>query len=115
MGSFQRLGLTFSVDRDGVELDPSERIDFEVAYEDLGFTDEKAPEQLGARLSELTGERVEDDDGIYDLAVHRDGALVAAVALCCEEGVLVFAGERVEGLADEDLAQALCEALDLTN
>ena len=76
--------------------------------------DEPLAELLGRRLSALLGAPVSDEEGIFDLAVERDGAVVAAVQLSCgedDEDVLELLGERAPSVQVRALVEALVEAL----
>lgn len=76
--------------------------------------DEPLAELLGRRLTALLGVPVSDEEGIFDLAVERDGAVVAAVQLSCgedDEDVLELLGERSPSLPVSALVEALVEAL----
>jgi hypothetical protein len=111
MAGFVRRGFTFQIDREGVTLDAPEEIVFNVDYEDLQLDDSSAAEEVGNRLTALTGEQVADEEGIFDLAVYRDGELVAALVLSCEEGMLSLGGERSDDVKDDELAAAIVAAL----
>ncbi len=76
--------------------------------------DEPLAELLGRRLSALLGVPVRDEEGIFDLAVEREGTVVAAVQLSCgedDEDVLELLGERAPSLPVRALVEALVEAL----
>ncbi|MBK8936764.1 MAG: hypothetical protein IPM79_03705 [Polyangiaceae bacterium] len=111
MPGFVRRGFTFQIDREGVAIDEPEEIVVDVGYDDLEMDEASAPEELGKRLSELAGEKVSDDEGIFDLAVYKDGELVAALVLACEDGALSLGGERSADVEEEELAAAIVEAL----
>lgn len=109
--TFTRKGLVFSEDRAGTELENTRSIEIELDYEELGIDPDDAPAQLGAILSALLGAPVADEEGIFDLVVHKDGEAVATITLACEDDALEVVGERSNGLAEADLAEALLEAL----
>lgn len=111
MSSFERNGLTFTIDHEGVTLEDSAEIEIEIDYETLAVDSESAPEKIGERLSKLTGAEIADEEGIFDLAVRREGELVAALMMACEDDALVLGGERSDGVSDEELAEALALAL----
>lgn len=111
MASFEADGLVFHIDRAGITLSPSQTIDIAVDWADLGVAAEQAPTELAARLSRLTGEAVEDEEGIFDLAVTQAGKTVAALVLACEDDALELAGERAPEIDDEALARAVIAAL----
>jgi hypothetical protein len=111
MASFEQNGLRFEMDREGVEIPAPQEIQLDVDYEDLGIDPEDAASVVGRRLSALTESSVHDEEGLYDLAVRRDGTLVAALVLACEEDALSLGGERVAEIDDEALAEALVAAL----
>lgn len=112
---FAARGLRFRFDREGAEVDgPRQAVAETIEPSDAGFVEGATlAEQLGARLSALLGETVGDDEGIFDLAVEREGAIVAAVQLSCDddEDTLGLLGERSGALAPGELASALAEAL----
>lgn len=103
--------LRFSHDRTGTELPEGRAIEFALDYDELGLDADEAPTQLGARLSALLGGVLEDEEGIFDLLVHRDGELVATLSLACEDDVLEVIGERVSSLVEAHLAEALLSEL----
>lgn len=114
MGSFEQNGLTFQPDRAGVTVDAPEEISTGLDYEDLDLDPELAAEELGRRLSALTVEPIADDEGIFDLAVHRGDALVAALIVSCDDDAVGLSGERTSHVTDDELAQALHGALTST-
>lgn len=111
MPAFESQGLSFEIDRAGVSIDEPEEIQLSVEYSDLGTDEASAPFDLGERLSALAKEKVVDEEGIFDLAVYRGRELVAALVLACEEDALALGGERVSGVEDEQLAEAIVAAL----
>lgn len=111
MASFHQGGFAFCIDREGVTVSESEPIEHAIEYEDFGGSAERAALDLGERLSRLTGEVVEDEEGIFDLAVYRAGELVAALVLSAEEEELELTGERVTQVKDQEIAEALTAAL----
>ena len=111
MTSFEAHGFTFSIDRRGVTVPSGETIDIDVDWADLGLDPAQAPTDLAARLSRLAGEAVEDEEGIFDLAVTREGRTVAALVLACEDDALELVGERASEIDDEAIAGALIAAL----
>lgn len=112
MSTFHSAGLDFAVDRAGAELESPHLIQLDIGYDVLGLTAEAAPAEIGRRLSKLLGEVVEDEEGIYDLVVTKDGALVAALVLACEDDGIELGGERSEEIDDDGLAAALVRALE---
>ena len=99
------------MDREGVTLESPEEITLDVDYDDAGLDPDDAPSELGRALSALTEEQVEDEEGMFALAVYRGGAPVAALSVSCEDDALNLGGERVRDITDEELAAALVEAL----
>ncbi len=83
--------LVFSIDREGVELqapaDALREIDVDIDVEELELqAREDLPIQLGRRLSHLLGERVEDEEGMFDLLVRRDGTPIASLVVSAGPG-----------------------------
>lgn len=111
MSTFESRGLSFSLDREGVEIPDATTIQLDLAYEDLGWGEEDAATQLGAALSRRLGEAVADEEGIFDLCVRRGDVIVAALVLSCEDDTIALGGERSSGVTDEELAEAIAEAL----
>lgn len=111
MGSFHANGFEFRMDREGVTIPDAEAIEHEIEYDDFACAAEDASVELGERLSRLTDEAVEDEEGIFDLAVYRAGELVAALVLSVEETQLDLTGERIASVKDVELASALAAAL----
>ena len=111
MSTFDSRGLSFSLDRQGVEIPGASTIQLDLAYEDLGWGEEDAATQLGASLSRRLGEPVADEEGIFDLCVRRGDAIVAALVLSCEDDAIALGGERSTAVTDEELAEALADAL----
>jgi hypothetical protein len=111
MGSFEQNGLTFQSDRTGVSVDAPEEILTGLDYEDLDLEPELAAEELGRRLSALTSETIADEEGLFDLAVFRGEALVAALIVSCDDDGVDLSGERTSHVTDEELAAALLDAL----
>ncbi|RYZ61313.1 MAG: hypothetical protein EOP08_13625 [Proteobacteria bacterium] len=110
--TFTRKGLEFAADRAGTELENTRAVEIELDYDELGIDVGAAPEQLGAILSTLLGEEMADEEGIFDLVVHKDGVPVATLTLACEDDALEVVGERVAAaVAEADLAEALLDAL----
>ncbi|AUX30796.1 MULTISPECIES: hypothetical protein [Sorangium] len=119
-GFFEARGLRFRLDRQGAEVSggPARPVQARIEPDEAGL-DGDAPlaELLGRRLSALLGAPVSDEEGIFDLAVERDGAVVAAVQLSCgdddedDEDVLELLGERAPSLPVRALVEALVEAL----
>ncbi len=102
-GFFEARGLRFRLDREGAEVSggPARAIQATIDPDEVSLDgDEPLPELLGRRLSALLGVPVSDEEGIFDLAVERDGAVVAAVQLSCGED-------------DEEVLALLAEAHDL--
>lgn len=112
VSTFQSAGLVFAVDRAGALVESPHLIELDVGYDVLGIDPESAPTELGRRLSNLLGEPIEDDEGIFDLVVTKDGAVVAALVLACEEDAVALGGERSSEIDDDGLATALVRALD---
>jgi hypothetical protein len=112
--SFEANGLRFTHDLDGASVGEADTRPIDVALdpEDARLTSE-APleEQLGERLSAMLGERVQDEEGIFDLAVERAGIVVAAVQLSCDDDAIELLGERAASLTEAALCEALIEAL----
>lgn len=108
---FTRNDLDFSEDVAGAELPAGQHVEFELDYEELGIDPESAPEQLGAILSALLGSSIDDEEGLFDLAVHDDGELVATLTLSCEDDALEVVGERAASIPEATLADALLSAL----
>lgn len=111
MSFFERNGLRFTHDREGVAVETPYEIQIDIAYEDLAIDEDDAPAVVGKRLSKLTKSVIVDEEGIFDFAVTRDGALVAALVLACEDDALELAGERTAAITDEELAEAIYLAL----
>ncbi len=111
MASFEQDGLSFHLDRVGVTLPTSREIQLDVDYDDLAIDPDRAADELGRRLSALTGEAVMDEEGLFDFAVYRGETLLAALVLSCEDDELSLGGERAETIDDEDLARAVVGAL----
>jgi hypothetical protein len=111
VSTFQSAGLVFAIDRTGAEIDAPHLIELDVGYDVLGIDPESAPEEMGKRLSGLFGEPIEDEEGIFDLVVSKDGAVVAALVLACEDDALALGGERSSEIDDDGLATALVRAL----
>jgi hypothetical protein len=109
--TFESQGLVFALDRAGVEIANADVIQIDLSCEDAGLDPDHAAEQLGARLTKLLGEEVSDEEGMFDLAVSKDGAIVAALAVACEDDTLELGGERTAAVTDEELAAALAQAL----
>jgi len=109
--TFESQGLVFAIDEAGAELASSEEVQIDIALEDLEIDPETAPELLGRRLSRLVGEAIADEEGMFDLVVSREGAVVAAILVACEDEALALSGERVADITDFALASALIEAL----
>ena len=109
--TFERDGFVFGLDRLGLTLEKSEVVEFELDYEELGIDPDAAPADLGAALTELLRQPVADDEGLFDLAVHRDGNLVATLTLSCEDDSLEVLGERMPSISEASLAHALLGAL----
>lgn len=99
------------MDREGVTVPDAETIEHEIEYEDFGCSSHDAVTEVGVRLSRLTGESVEDEEGIFDLAVYRAGELVAALVVSTEDSQLELSGERVPAVKDLELGDALTGAL----
>ncbi|WP_437727097.1 hypothetical protein [Sorangium sp. So ce861] len=116
-GFFEARGLRFRLDRQGAEVSggPARPVQATIEPDEAGLDgDEPLAELLGRRLSALLGAPVSDEEGIFDLAVEREGAVVAAVQLSCgedDEDVLELLGERAPSLPVRALAEALVEAL----
>lgn len=112
VSGFDSNGMHFEIDRVGVEVEGPEPIEVSIALDDLDFGEDPVTE-LAARLSKLLGEAVHDEEGLYDFAVTREGELVAALVLACEEdeGTLELGGERVATVSDEDIAACVASAL----
>lgn len=111
MATFEHDGLSFALDRSGLELASGKPVEIELDYADLGIDPDGAPEQLGVVLSRLLDMPVADEEGLFDLSVHRGGELVATLALACEDEMLEVIGERSATLAEADLAGALLATL----
>ena len=109
--SFESKGLSFALDRRGLELTSGHPVELELDYADLGMDPDEAPAQLGAILSRLLDTRVADEEGLFDLSVHRGDVLVATLALACEDEMLEVVGERTEDVSEAALAEALLAAL----
>ncbi|WP_437602092.1 hypothetical protein [Sorangium sp. So ce590] len=116
-GFFEAGGLRFRLDRQGAEVSggPARAVQARIEPDEASLDgDEPLAELLGRRLSALLGVPVSDEEGIFDLAVERDGAVVAAVQLSCgedDEDVLELLGERAPSLPVRALVEALVEAL----
>ncbi|WP_441292579.1 hypothetical protein ACSRUE_21235 [Sorangium sp. KYC3313] len=116
-GFFEARGFRFRLDREGAEVSgaPTRAVQATIDPGEAGLDgDEPLAELLGRRLSALLGAPVSDEEGIFDLAVERDGAVVAAVQLSCgedDEDVLELLGERSPSLPVRALVEALAEAL----
>ncbi|WP_437319700.1 hypothetical protein [Sorangium sp. So ce385] len=116
-GFFEARGLRFRLDRQGAEVSggPARPVQAKIAPDEAGLDgDEPLAELLGRRLSALLGAPVSDEEGIFDLAIERDGAVIAAVQLSCgedDEDVLELLGERAPSLPVRALVEALAEAL----
>ncbi|WP_437586126.1 hypothetical protein [Sorangium sp. So ce1000] len=115
---FEARGFRFRLDREGAEVSeaPTRSIQATIEPDEAGLDDGDEPlaELLGRRLSALLGTPVSDEEGIFDLAVERDGTVVAAVQLSCgedDEDVLELLGERSPSLPVRALVEALVEAL----
>ncbi|WP_437817614.1 hypothetical protein [Sorangium sp. So ce1078] len=114
---FEARGLRFRLDRQGAEVSegPARAVQARIEPDEAGLDgDEPLAELLGRRLSALLGAPVSDEEGIFDLAVERDGAVIAAVQLSCgedDEEVLELLGERAPSLPVRALVEALVEAL----
>lgn len=106
--------LRFSEDRVGAELTDGRAVEFALDYEELGLDPDDAPAQLGARLSALLGVELEDEEGIFDLLVQRDGEPVATLTLACEDDALEVIGERLASVPEALLAEALLSSLPST-
>ncbi len=104
-------GLAFSLDRHGVEVPEGSPIQLDLAFADVGLDEEHAAQQLGERLTRLLGETVADEEGLFDLCVNRGDTVVAALILSCEDDAIALGGERSSAVTDEELAEALAEAL----
>lgn len=112
---FEARGLRFRLDHEGAQV-AGVRQPVAVTIEpvEAGFGEGATlNELLGTRLSALFGRTIGDEEGIFDLVVEREGGVVAAVQLSCDddEDVLELLGERAESLAPTVLAAALAEAL----
>ncbi|AUX27502.1 hypothetical protein SOCEGT47_080930 [Sorangium cellulosum] len=116
-GFFEARGLRFRLDREGVLVSegPARPVQARIDPDEAGLGgDEPLAELLGRRLSALLGAPVSDEEGTFDLAVEREGAVVAAVQLSCgedDEDVLDLLGERAPSLPVRALVEALVEAL----
>ncbi|MFO0554158.1 MAG: hypothetical protein U0271_37605 [Polyangiaceae bacterium] len=110
MGSFFQNDLEFEMDHDGALVDDPEEIQLDVAYDDLKVEGDSAEAELARRLSVLTEETVEPDE-LFDLAVRRQGKIVAALVLAVQDDAVELAGERARDVTDEDLAEAIVAAL----
>ncbi len=114
MSAFERNGLSFAIDRVGVELASPEEIQTSIPYDQLDIGDDDVPAGVIAeRISALLGESVEDEDAHFDFAVSFGGEIVAAVVIECDDddNVLFVGGERSRAVTDEQLASALAAAL----
>lgn len=110
VSGFEQRGLRFDLDREGVSIDDPEVIQVDVDWADLGIEPDDAADEIRRRLAALTGQPL-DQDELYDLVVSKSGHVVAALVVACEEDVLELAGERTVEVEDEELAEALLEAL----
>lgn len=116
-GFFEARGFRFRLDREGAEVSggPARAVQARIEPDEASLDgDEPLAELLGRRLSALLGVPVSDEEGLFDLAVERDGAVVAAVQLSCgedDEEVLELLGERSPSLPVRALVEALVEAL----
>ncbi|WP_438006230.1 hypothetical protein WME89_47760 [Sorangium sp. So ce321] len=114
---FEAGGFRFRLDREGAEVSeaPARPVQASIDPDEAGLGgDEPLAELLGRRLSALLGAPVSDEEGIFDLAVEREGAVVAAVQLSCgedDEDVLELLGERAPSVQVRALVEALVEAL----
>ena len=111
MTPFEHAGLQFTLDRHGLELEGGHAVEIELDYADLDMDPDDAPAQLGHVLTRLFESTVADEEGLFDLAVHRDGVLVATLALACEDEMLEILGERATTVSEAALAEALLENL----
>ena len=109
--TFEQDGFVFTLDRAGLKVHDGNPVDFELDYEELDIDPARAALDLGARLTTLLRQMVEDEEGLFDLAVHRDAQLVASLALSCEPDALEVVGERCSAVSEASLAQALLAAL----
>lgn len=112
VSTFHSAGLDFIVDRAGAQIEAPHLIQLDIDYAVLGIDPATAPVEIGRRLSKLLGETVDDEEGIFDLAVTKDGALVAALVLACEDEAIELGGERSAEVDDDGLATALVRALE---
>ena len=103
--------LRFARDRVGLELESGKSVELELEYESVGIEPDDAPRQLGERLTAALGELFADEEGLFDVSVHRGDELVAVIALACEDDALEVVGERVSQLTQADLLRALRELL----
>jgi hypothetical protein len=106
--------VVFSLDRQGVQLPlPFESlrdIDADLDVEDLGLlSNDELPSQLGSRLSSLLGEKVHDEDGIYDLVACINGQPVATLVLSAgpNDDFVNLAGSRLPSLSNNVLVDAV--------
>ena len=88
------MPLTFAIDRIGAAVEEASPIEFEIEYEDLGIDADRAPEELAERIHAALGEKVEDEEGIFDFVVSDGERVVAALprpAIAApEKAVVVF-------------------------
>jgi hypothetical protein len=111
VSTFESQGLVFALDKSGAEVGSPEIVQIDVACEDADIDPARAPEIVGERLSRLLDVPVSDEEGIFDLVVSKDGAVVAALVVACEDEALALGGERTAAVTDFALASALVEAL----
>lgn len=108
---------SFTVDRDGLVLEggATEVVEAALAPADLGWDsgddDDDLIDALEDRIGERTGVDVEDDEGIFDLAVRQGDRLVAVLVVAVEDGAIEVRGERLRDVPQAPVVAALTQWL----
>lgn len=104
--------FSFTLDREGLVLDGGEvdPVEATIACAALGWEegdDDDVIDALEDRIAERTGEEVDDDEGIFDLAVHQGERLVAVLVVAVEDGAIEVHGERLRAVSLPSIVEAL--------